>query len=72
MIKNRDYAIKRRSLGPGETERALYKLEESYLESNAKHHKLNITRLNDASLDGSMSLGKGGVGRSLALNLPKI
>lgn len=37
MIKNREYALKRKSLGPGETEHALFKLEESYLESNAKH-----------------------------------
>lgn len=50
MIKNRDYAQKRRSLGPGDTEKALLKLEESYLESNAKGKRADFARLNEASL----------------------
>ena len=34
MIKNREYALKKRSIAPGETDKVLNKLEESYLESN--------------------------------------
>lgn len=62
MIKNREYAIKRKSLGPGETERALFKLEESYLETNAKHQSSLVQQ----------SLTKAGVGKPQALHLPKI
>ena len=46
MIKNKDYAVKKRSIGENETEKALFLLEDSYMD---KSGRANNGPLNDSS-----------------------
>ena len=52
MVKNREYALKKKSIAPGETDKALNKLEESYLENNGNkfQHKMDFGKLNEQSV----------------------
>ena len=73
MIKNRDFANKKKGLAPGETEKVLNNLEESYLESNGKQFMIRADfggKLNDASgLENKDSPARK---KQSNINLPKI